>query len=41
MKGFFYRRAVDLKEFGERHHSKWLICMGFKMREWALRGKAK
>jgi hypothetical protein len=34
MIGFLYRRAVALKEFGERRHLPWLIRLGLWIREW-------
>jgi hypothetical protein len=37
-----YRRAVELKELGERLHWDWLIRLGLKIKEAALRhGKVK
>jgi hypothetical protein len=42
MTGFLYRRAVDLKELGERRHWDWLIRLGLKMRELVMKyGKVK
>ena len=41
MTGFLYRRAIALKELGERRRWGWLIRMGFGLREAASRGKVK
>jgi hypothetical protein len=37
MIGFIYRRAVALKEFGERHHAAWLVRLGLAIREWVMK----
>jgi hypothetical protein len=37
MIGFMYRRAVNLKEFGERHKLPWLIGLGLWIREWVMK----
>jgi hypothetical protein len=34
MAGFIYRRAVDLKEFGERHNLPCLIRLGLALKDW-------
>jgi hypothetical protein len=34
MTGFVYRRAVALKEFGERHNLSWCIRLGLALRNW-------
>jgi hypothetical protein len=34
MIGFLYRRAVALKEFGERRHLPWLIKLGLAIQGW-------
>jgi hypothetical protein len=36
MIGFLYRRAIGLKEFGERHKMPWLIRLGLAIRESVL-----
>ena len=41
MTGFIYRRAINLKEMGERLHCDWLIRLGLSLREVALHGKVK
>jgi len=41
MAGFIYRRAIQLKDMGERLHWNWLICLGYSLREVAHRGKIK
>jgi hypothetical protein len=42
MRGFWYRRAVDVKELGERLHWNWLTRLGLKLRGWAVEhGKVK
>ena len=41
MTGFIYRRAVEIKEMGERLGWGWLIRAGLGLREAALRGKVK
>ena len=41
MTGFMYRRAINLKEMGERLHWDWLIRLGLSLREVAARGKIK
>ena len=41
MTGFIYRRAMGLKDMGERLHWDWLIRIGLSLREVALRGKVK
>jgi hypothetical protein len=42
MTGFLYRRAVTLKELGERLHWDWLVRRGLSLREWVMKhGKAK
>jgi hypothetical protein len=33
MRGFIYRMAVGIKEFGERHIISWLIRLGLWIRE--------
>ena len=33
MFGFMYRRAVALKEFGERHNLPWLIRLGLAIKD--------
>jgi hypothetical protein len=37
MTGFLYRRAIALKELGERLHWDLLIRAGLKMREWVMK----
>jgi hypothetical protein len=37
MIGFIYRRAVALKEFGERHHLAWLVRLGLAIRKWVMK----
>ena len=39
MTGFIYRRAIDLKDLGERLGWDWLIRWGYSLREVAYRGK--
>jgi hypothetical protein len=34
MVGIMYRRAVALKEFGERHNLPWCIRWGLALRNW-------
>jgi len=41
MTGFIYRRAINLKNLGERLRWDWLIRIGLGLREVALRGKIK
>jgi len=41
MTGFIYRRAIDLKNLGERLHWDWLIRIGYGLREVAYRGKIR
>jgi hypothetical protein len=41
MAGFIYRRAMALKDLGERVGSDWLIRLGYLLREVAYRGKIK
>jgi len=41
MTGFIYRRAIALKELGERLGWDWLIRLGLRLREAALHGKIK
>jgi hypothetical protein len=33
MAGFIYRRAVAIREFGERHNLPWLVRLGLWIRE--------
>jgi hypothetical protein len=41
MTGFLYRRAVAMKDMGERLHWDWLIRLGLKFRGWVMKhGKA-
>jgi hypothetical protein len=37
MTGFLYRRAVALKELGERRRLDWLIRLGLNFREWVMK----
>ena len=37
MKGFIYRRAVGLKDFGERHNIGFCIRLGLALRGWVSR----
>jgi hypothetical protein len=37
MTGFLYRRAVALKELGERRRWDWLIRLGLNFREWVMK----
>lgn len=37
MVGFIYRRAVALKEYGERHNMPRLIRLGLAVRGWITR----
>jgi hypothetical protein len=37
MAGFIYRRAVALKEFGERHKLPCLVRLGLWMREQVMK----
>ena len=39
--GFIYRRALSLKDLGERLRWNWLIRLGYSLREVAYRGKIK
>ena len=39
--GFLYRRAIDLKNLGERFHLGWLIRIGFKLKEAAYHGQIR
>jgi hypothetical protein len=41
MIGFMYRRAVAIKDFGERHHLAWLIRMGLAIQGWASKFSIK
>jgi len=41
MAGFIYRRAIELKNLGERLRWDWLIRIGFTLKEVAHRGKVK
>ena len=41
MARFLYRRAINLKNMGERLKWDWLIRLGLKLREVAVRGKIK
>ena len=41
MAWFIYRRAVALKELGERLRCNWLIRLGLSLREATLHGKIK
>ena len=41
MTGFIYRRAIALKDLGERLGWGWLIRVGLGLKEAACRGKAK
>jgi len=41
MTGFIYRRAIALKDMGERLKWDWLIRVGLGLKGVALRGKAK
>jgi len=34
MVGFIYRRAIALKDFGERHNIGFCIRLGLALREW-------
>jgi hypothetical protein len=36
MKGWIYRRAVGLKDFGERHKMRRLVALGLAIRDWVL-----
>jgi len=37
MRGWIYRRAVGLKEFGERHRIDFIIRAGLALREWIIK----
>jgi hypothetical protein len=37
MKGWIYRRAVGLKDFGERHNLPGLIRLGLVIRDWVIK----
>jgi hypothetical protein len=37
MWGFSYRRAVALKDLGERLHLNWLIRLGLKIKDWVMK----
>ena len=37
MRGWIYRRAVGLKEFGERHRLDLIIKVGLALREWIIK----
>ena len=41
MAGFIYRRAMALKDLGERMGWDWLIRIGYQLKEVAYRGKIK
>jgi hypothetical protein len=42
MTGFLYRRAMNLKDAGERLHWNWLTRIGLRAREWVIRhGKVR
>jgi len=41
MTGFIYRRAMALKDLGERTGWNWLRCIGYALKEVAYRGKIK
>jgi|GEM_PF-776573 len=41
MAGFIYRRAIQLKDLGERLRWDWLIRLGYSLREVAYIGKSK
>ena len=41
MTGFVYRRAVALKDMGERLGWSWLVRLGPWLKEAALRGKVR
>jgi len=41
MTGFIYRRAIALKDMGERLDWGWLIRAGLALKEVAHRGKIK
>jgi len=41
MAGFIYRRAMELKDLGERTGWNWLKCMGYALKKVAERGKVK
>jgi hypothetical protein len=41
MTGFIYRRAIGLKDMGERLGWDWLIRIGYMLREVAYRGRFK
>jgi hypothetical protein len=34
MTGFIYRRAIGLKNFGERHHIDFIIRWGLTLKDW-------
>ncbi len=33
IRGFLYRRAISIKEFGERHRIDFLIRLGLRLRD--------
>ena len=37
MTGFIYRRAIDLKNFGERHNVGLFIRLGLSLRDWVMK----
>jgi len=37
MKGFLYRRAINLKDLGERLHWNWLTAIGLRLKEKVLK----
>jgi hypothetical protein len=41
MCGFIYRRAVAIKDFGERHNIPWLIGLGLAVRDWVSKFPAR
>ena len=41
MTGFIYRRAINLKNLGERLRWGWVIRIGYGLREVAYLGKVK
>jgi hypothetical protein len=42
LSGWLYRRAINLKDAGERLRWGWLIRLGLRLRDWVLdHGKIK
>jgi hypothetical protein len=41
MTGFIYRRAIDLKDFGERIDSGFFIRLGLALKDWVSKYPVK